>query len=287
MFGNDYKCQTCATSFKTEQNLNEHVKALHDTENVMDIDEAENKHEENEIVQQSEVMEIDEPEEEVKEHEELVVADKRGENENEKHKEENEDNEMKAETREESSFPPNVMSLPENIRGLVNKGDLMFIIPGDGACAPNSGAAHIFQDPKYGPQFRMLMNNHVADNFSYYRDLISFPYKRKVGVKGDSVNFETEEQFCQFLRTSRSAYLWSDCEDLKVMANLYQMQIKVIKIKDYKDENPMVTFISPAPELISTGILPAGKVPDLVLLHIGDQHYNLIISEKKQFGYIW
>ena len=97
------------------------------------------------------------------------------------------------------------------------------MVSSDRACAPNARSAHIFQDPKYGPDFRMLMNNHMADRWNFYRKKISFPYQRQVGVNGENVGFESgeEEKFCQFLRTPESAFLWSDSEDLQLMANLY------------------------------------------------------------------
>ena len=118
-------------------------------------------------------------------------------------------------------------------------------------------------------------------NKDFYNRKVSFPYVRQVGVNGKVKRFEhgQESEFLDYLRTTEASYLWSDSEDLQVMANLYQMKINVISIKDDSDENPSVNFIGPDPELSGFRLLPAGKVPDMTLLHYGQQHYNLIVSK--------
>ena len=175
----------------------------------------------------------------------------------------------------------NITALPDNINHLVKTGDLQFLVPPDGACAPNSGAAHIFQDPKFGPQFRRIMNTHMADRWEFYKNKVSFPYIRQIGLKGKKVNFAVGEElkFCDFLRTSESEFLWSDSEDLQLMANLYQMKIKIITTKGENDQNPSVNFIGLDPGLKEHQLLPEGVVPEMVLLHYDQTHYNLIISK--------
>ena len=180
-----------------------------------------------------------------------------------------------------NKYPLNVTEVPENVKHLVGEGDLQLLVPPDGACGPNSGAAHLFKDPRFGPNFRIQMNNFMADRWHYYQDKISFPYKRKIGVNGDFVRFEIgeEEKFRQFLRTKRAAFLWTDSEDLQVMANMYQMQIKVITTKGPEDSHATVNMIGPDPELNNFKLLPEGKVSDMTLLHYDELHYNLVISK--------
>ena len=102
-----------------------------------------------------------------------------------------------------------------------------------------------------------------------------------LGVNGDFVRFEIgeEEKFRQFLRTKRAAFLWTDSEDLHVMANMYQMQIKVITTKGPEDSHPTVNMIGPDSELANYKLLPEGTVADMTLLHYDDLHYNLVISK--------
>ena len=212
----------------------------------------------------------------------LEVEVKKKEEESEKAKKNKEEKKAKKKSgRQMENLPLNVTELPSNIVHLTNPGDLQFLVIPDGACAANCGAAHIFQDPKYGPRFRKVMNTHIADRWDYYREKISFPYTRQVGVKGNYIRFETGEEvkFLSFLRSNEAEFLWCDSEDLHVMSNLYQMSIKVIKIKSDKDDEPSVSWIGPDPELDAFKFLPEGKVPEMVLINYDQQHYNLIISQ--------
>ena len=81
----------------------------------------------------------------------------------------------------------------------------------------------------------------MADRWiDLYVNKVSFPYVRQVGVKGDTVTFEVgeENEFLGFLRTKKAALLWTDSEDLQLLANLYQMSIKIITTKGDQDQNP-------------------------------------------------
>ena len=115
----------------------------------------------------------------------------------------------------------------------------------------------------------------------FYKYKVEFPYVRQEGVKGKVVRFEIgeESEFLKYLRTDKASYLWSDSEDLQVMCNLYQMQIKVITIKSDTDEHPSVNFVGPDQTLDAFKLLPAGNVPEMTLLHYSQQHYNLIVSK--------
>ena len=125
------------------------------------------------------------------------------------------------------------------------------------------------------------MNNHMADRWKLYSNKVSFPYVRQVGVSGDVVRFEQgeEEQFCQFLRSKNSAFLWTDSEDLQLMSNLYQMRIKVITTKSDDDFNPAVNWIGPDQEMNEYKLLPEGIVPEMALIYYDEVHYNLVISK--------
>ena len=41
---------------------------------------------------------------------------------------------------------PNLKSVPHGCLHLVNEGDVVYVVPGDGACCPNCAAAFLFQD---------------------------------------------------------------------------------------------------------------------------------------------
>ena len=177
--------------------------------------------------------------------------------------------------------PSIVKELLEFVKPFANKGDVEVIIP-------SSGAAHVFQDLSYGPKFRKSLNKHIDENWSYYKEKISFPYKRVVGV---GVNHKTVEfgehqrkEYLEFLRSDASAYLWADKEEFQAMANIYQMKIKTITIKDIFDQNPSVTWIHPSPEMEDCKVVPAGMLDGMVLLHYDNQHFNLIVSSRNQLA---
>ena len=54
---------------------------------------------------------------------------------------------------------PNIKPVPKNIASLCNKGDLVYCVPGDGACGPNSISAHLFKDEVFGPKLRRKIND--------------------------------------------------------------------------------------------------------------------------------
>ena len=312
-----YECEMCKFTTKNENQFKEHIEHTHKTKNKsdatpveesdrMEVDESEQteieKSEEEKEgqerakrseMQDKKIIENQRKQEEidVKMKLEKEAAEQKEVEENRKRKEEEaiERRKRKASIKQQkkvakkklNKLPPGITEIPDNLKHLVDKGDLQLLIPPDGACAPNAGAAHLFKDPKFGPNFRMLINKFIVDRWDFYKEKIPFPYVRKVGVKGENVRFEIgeEENFQQFLKSKQSAYLWSDSEDLHVMANLYQMRIQVITTKGTQDTHPTVNWIGPDEELSAHKMLPEGTVKDMRLIHYDDCHYNLIISK--------
>ena len=58
------------------------------------------------------------------------------------------------------------------------------------------------------------------------------------------------------------------------------MNIKIIRIPSETNESPSVNWIGPDSELDAFKLLPQGKVPDMILIHYDQQHYNLVISKE-------
>ena len=119
----------------------------------------------------------------------------------------------------------------------------------------------------------------MADMWHFYKNKVSFPYVRQIGAAGDTVKYKVgqEKQFCDFLRTKESAYLWSDSEDIQIMSNMYQMKIKIITTKGDNDKDPKVSWVGPDQELDEFKLLPQGIVPQMTLIHYDKVHYNLVI----------
>ena len=72
--------------------------------------------------------------------------------------------------------------------------------------------------------------------------------------------------------------MWSDSEDLKILADLYQIQIKVNTTKGPTDKNPVINWIYPNKEMVQFAELKGVEIEDIVLLHEFDNHFDLVVS---------
>ena len=59
----------------------------------------------------------------------------------------------------------NLRDVPDECKHLVNDDDVVYVVPGDGACGPNSAAAHLFEDEVFGSKLRKQMNIFCANQF--------------------------------------------------------------------------------------------------------------------------
>ena len=177
----------------------------------------------------------------------------------------------------------NIKEVPENCKHLVGEDDVVYEVPGDGACGPNSGAAHLFEDENEGPKLRLLMNRFMAEHWdSQYKYITKCspetPFVRK--VKGHTVKFTDPAQLIKYLKNSQdAAFMWTDSEDLKVLADMYQVRIKVITTKGPEDENVTVNWICPDESMKDFAELKNVKLNNITLLHENDNHFNLVVSK--------
>ena len=158
---------------------------------------------------------------------------------------------------------------------------MIYKVPGNGACFQNAAAAHLFQDENLGPKLRIQMNKFLSEHYENYKNIFPCseeePFVRQ--LKGEVVIFKDPEKLKSFLQSSQEAgYLWSDSEDLKILADLYQIKIKTITIKGPTDKNPVVNWIHPDKNLIEFAELKDVEIEDLVLLHEFDSHFDLVVS---------
>ena len=180
-----------------------------------------------------------------------------------------------------NTLPDGLKPIPENIKHFTSQDSLILSIKGDGACALNAASAHIFEDQSQGRRFRSILNNHMERKFPFYSQKISFPYERQVGVAGKTVRFDNSEEYLQYLRSNEAQLLWSDAEELIAIANLYQMDIRVITTKGPEDPEPTMATIGPDEdvEIKEFAMLKPGVVPTMTLLHTIDSHFDLVIPK--------
>ena len=166
---------------------------------------------------------------------------------------------------------PNIKPVPENCVHLVNDGDVVYEVPGNGSCGPNSASAFLFKDDVFGPKLRRRMNIFMAKHWNKRYQYITqcskdHPFERKLGQ--GKVSYEDPLELVQYLETSEeAAYMWTDSEDLTVISDMYQVTIKVITTKGEDDENPTVNWISPEITMKEYSELKDVEMEEMVLLH--------------------
>ena len=74
--------------------------------------------------------------------------------------------------------------------------------------------------------------------------------------------------------------MWSDSEDLAVIADLFQIRIKIITTRGSEDKNPTENWIYPEEKMKEFAKLKNVTIDDMTLLHENDCHFNLIISKE-------
>ena len=177
---------------------------------------------------------------------------------------------------------PNIREIPNNCRKHVKEDDVMYVVPGNGACAANSAAALLFGDEVFGPKLRSRMNQHLAKFFyTRYQNITQcspgHPFVRKLA--GGEVSFTNPEELISFLTKSTDAELvWCDSEDLSVIADFYQIKTQIITRKGEEDENPIVNWIYPDESMKEHAELKEVDLGEMILFHEDDCHFNLIIS---------
>jgi hypothetical protein len=154
---------------------------------------------------------------------------------------------------------------------------VLFPVEGDGAYVPRTFAAWIFQDPTLGPYLARNINMHFVKYWDYWEDCFGFPFVRDIGIGKQKTCNNKEELFEFFLNSKDGAYMWRGHEDFSVVSNTYQFRIKIITVRGRQDENPSIEIIEPDPNFVRCSELPAGKVPEMIVLNEHNSHYDLII----------
>ena len=182
---------------------------------------------------------------------------------------------------------PNIREIPSNCKHLVKDNDVLYVVPGDGCCGPNCGAAHLFKDEVYGPKLRRKMNKFAAEHFNdgRYKYIANCspenPFIRKLG--GKEIIFTDQEKLIRFLNESEeAAFMWTENEDLAILSDLYQLNIKIITTN--RNGNVTENWIYPDPELKKFSELQNVKIEDMVLIHENDYHFNLVVDKNSDLA---
>ena len=179
---------------------------------------------------------------------------------------------------------PNIKPVPSNLSHLVNKGDKVYVVPGDGSCAPSSVSAFLFGDEIYGRQLKQKMNRFMAEHWEKkykYKTGCSkeSPFIRNIGGGGNVVFTDSEKLIEYLTRSPEATFMWSDSEDLAIIADMFQVRIKVITTRGETDNNPTVNWIFPDEEMVEYADIKNVVESEIVLIHENESHFDLIVAE--------
>ena len=274
----DEQCIEELSSSMEEMEIDQEVKILEERREYQD-----NKIKKKELKQQKEEQELLKMKLEVleqkKRKEEKKAEDDKNQKRKKKQKEKDTKKKMRKKRKNTADKIVNLKDVPENVKHLVSPDDVVYEVPGDGAFGPNSVAAHFFE----GPKLRLLLNRFMAEHWDkQYKYLTQCspetPFIRK--CKGRQVKFTDPTELIKFLKNSHdTAFMWTDSEDLKVLADMYQVRIKVITTKGPDDKSVTVNWIYPDESMKEFSELKNVELNDITLLHQNDNHFNLIVNK--------
>ena len=199
------------------------------------------------------------------------------------------ENKKSRKTKDISSNIPNVKPVPKNVAHLCKQGDKVYTVPGDGACGANSIAAHLFRDEVFGPKLRQKINHfkvkHWNRKYKFKTQCsVESPFIRKIG-QGGEISFTDPGKLFNYLKNDPMAgYMWTECEDLIIVADMFQVKIKVIRTKGDTDDKPFVAVFNPDEDMKEFAELKDVEIAEIVLLNENDVHFNLIISEDDELA---
>ena len=174
-----------------------------------------------------------------------------------------------------------VKDIPDSVKPIIsNDVNCIYTVAGDGSCGASSAAVFLFGDEIYGHNLRKMINEFMAHHFqSKYKLKTPFPLERNIG-NNKKVTFQNEEEFCEFLLNSKeSSHMWMDSEDLCVLSDLFQLNIKIIST-DSISSVPTVNNITPDKVMKKYAKADLAE-KELVLIHENDDHFNVVLPRSE------
>ena len=186
---------------------------------------------------------------------------------------------------EDTNLPSYLKKVPDLCKPLVGQDSVVLKVPGNGLCGPGSAAAHLFQDYNFAQLLRRAMNVHVLENHEFYKDKGYLcddenPFEREVKDEAP-VKFTDPNDLFAFLMSPSSDYMYSDSEDFLIIANMYNMKVKIVR-----DENPAsITEILPDKDMKHTKVVDDEVVsPDMTIIYESGNHFNLVVSRQSDLA---
>ena len=146
-------------------------------------------------------------------------------------------------------------------------------IRGDGRCLENCTAIHKYGNEDQGMDVRILINEHVAGNWNYWKNKLPLPYKESIYIEGmeKAIEKKTDEEMINFLKFDEDALkVYSGGYTLNAIANLYNIKIHIFT---YEGDHGNWNVVFPDPEVAT----PAES--EMFLYHSKENHYELLVND--------
>ena len=148
---------------------------------------------------------------------------------------------------------------------------------GNGRCLENSLAMHLYQNEEEAVKVKKKVNNHLADNWFFYKDKVGLPYIVKIGVgpTAEEVEIRNDEEMIEFLKSDKSLKAYSNYHELLAIANIFNMKINIFT---YKPTEWYWSEVGPSSDFMSNSKMDPQNVPDMYLYHSFNNHYDLLVT---------
>ena len=147
-------------------------------------------------------------------------------------------------------------------------------IVGNGACLENCTAMHLFKDQALGVKVKRIVNDHMVSNLDYYSNMIQYPYKEFIFAEQDYIVINTPDELKDFLQSDRSLTVYSNDQEILAIANLFNIRISIFS---YNGESGYWNHVYPDPAFGACRDKETWA-PNMSLYHNKNTHYDLLIE---------
>ena len=117
------------------------------------------------------------------------------------------------------------------------------------ACALNCTELHCHHDETLSPYVRRNVNDYLISFWPVFKPNFHFPYTQSVGT--EQITFNDETEYLEFLaKDPRSGWLWMDHQDLKVVANIYQINVHILTVGVEGMDEPRARWSHLVPDIL-------------------------------------
>ena len=189
--------------------------------------------------------------------------------------------ELKSQKTKQSAIPKHLNPVQARHLPYLKGYRMIYKVFGNGACAQNATAVHLYEDEEEANKVKKKVNEHIADNFdNYYQHRMVLPYTETVGVGKHSktITVTTAQEMKAFLKSEDALMVYSNCHDLEAIANVFNIKIKIFT---FRGESSHWSEIHPDPQMVEQAAI---EMPEMALYHSDECHYDLLIKDDSRLA---